>query len=553
MANQIFNTKTAIVWVIPRFFYILIFSISLLIPFKSLSQSLPLSESDELRIYQLSSSSDSASSFTIKPIYNSEQHFPQSDSSQNSPFRSLKKKRKQSFFLLPFELQQQYTSHHPYGWNDGPFILSKGYQAVASTGVFIQYGIASLQLKPEFIFSSNNKFKGFSEFHDKSIRDAYYGEYYAGIDAPEKFGDKIYKRAFWGQSSVRLNFNTVSLGVSTENLWWGPGIYNSLLMSNSAPGFKHISFNTLKPLKTFLGTFEGRIVSGRLEQSGYSPTSNKDYINNKLQDWRYLSAFVVAYSPKWIPGLFIGFDRAFYLYHDNMSNKISDYIPLLDSFEKSQLEGEDNKQRDQLASIFIRWVWEEANAEIYGQFGRNDHAYNSRDLVLEPEHSAGYILGARKIIKLNSGKGNIVTGIEYTHLERDNTIALREASNWYVHLQVRDGYTNQGQFLGAGIGPGSNLLTIESSWYNGMKKLGLKFDSFKHNNVFYSSIIRIPISQALEEWTDYAISVNGVCGYNKFKINGTLQGIRSQNYQWQPTEDILNFQVKLGVTYQWSK
>ena len=42
------------------------------------------------------------------------------------------------------------------------------------------------------------------------------------------------------------------------------------MMSNHAEGFKHISFNTIKPLKTFI-VLEWQIITGRLENSGYTP------------------------------------------------------------------------------------------------------------------------------------------------------------------------------------------------------------------------------------------------------------------------------------------
>ncbi|WP_216072810.1 capsule assembly Wzi family protein, partial [Acinetobacter baumannii] len=65
-----------------------------------------------------------------------------------------------------------------------------------------------------------------------------------------------YLRVLPGQSSIRLSTGPVSLGISTENLWWGPGCFNALLMSNNAPGFLHLTFNTTRPVKTPIGSFE---------------------------------------------------------------------------------------------------------------------------------------------------------------------------------------------------------------------------------------------------------------------------------------------------------
>ena len=56
-----------------------------------------------------------------------------------------------------------------------------------------------------------------------------------------------------------------------KTLWWGPSIRNSIMMSNHAQGFKHITFNTIKPIKTFFGAFEFQIITGRLKNSGFTP------------------------------------------------------------------------------------------------------------------------------------------------------------------------------------------------------------------------------------------------------------------------------------------
>ncbi|HXH99798.1 MAG TPA: capsule assembly Wzi family protein [Sphingobacteriaceae bacterium] len=193
---------------------------------------------------------------------------------------------------------------------------------------------------------------------------------------PDRFGDKPYPKFFPGQSSIRLTTGPVSLGVSSENLWWGPGIQNSLLMSNTAPGFNHITLNTVRPIKTRIGSFEGQLIGGRLEGSGFT---------EKPDDWRYLSGMTFSYQPRWVPGLVLGFTRSLQLYSSHIK-RISDYIPFFKGFtSKSNEPGQ--TQTDQLASIYSRWLWKDANAEIYLEYSRGDHSVNLRDYTLEPEHT----------------------------------------------------------------------------------------------------------------------------------------------------------------------
>ena len=41
--------------------------------------------------------------------------------------------------LLPINFTQKLTTHHPYGWNDGAFSLSKGYQFLIGGGIYFQW------------------------------------------------------------------------------------------------------------------------------------------------------------------------------------------------------------------------------------------------------------------------------------------------------------------------------------------------------------------------------------------------------------------------------
>ena len=88
------------------------------------------------------------------------------------------------------------------------------------------------------------------------------------IDMPERFGERSHNRVLIGQSSIRINWKKLSIGLSNENIWWGPSIRNSIMMSNHAQGFNHITSNTVKPINTVIGDFEFQVITGKLENSG---------------------------------------------------------------------------------------------------------------------------------------------------------------------------------------------------------------------------------------------------------------------------------------------
>lgn len=563
------NIKKRIV-VLCRFLgFVLIF----VFPKNSFAQTLPVglfeTVEEAYRRQQLLGNDTSNASYMIRPLFiNSDNLHLLNDSKSLTDFRKelfLSKNRKSAIYALPITWQNQYNTKHPYGMNDGLMVPARGYQTQFSAGVFAKLGPLSVQLRPEFVFAEN---KDFIELHEIDNGAAFakgYAKYYNKIDLPERFGSGSYTKLGWGQSSIRLTFDPVSFGISNENLWWGPGVRNSLLMSNNAPGFKHLTLNTSKPIKTYIGTFEAQIIAGRLEKSGID-IPDGSLFSDKPDNWRYLSAIVVTWQPKWVPNLYFGFDRSFITYRKDMGKKLGDYLPIFSSLEKvaygdpdltdNALNEEDLRKRDQYISAFARWVMPESHTEMYFQFGRNDHAYDIRDAVVMPEHSRAYIVGLRKLIPLHRANEFIEVMVEFTQMEGSPTGNVRAQPSWYVHNQVKAGYTNMGQVLGAGIGPGSNLQSLNLGWVKGLNRIGLQLERIAHNNDFFYDSGAYGIRN---HWIDLALSGKYDVSFRQFMLNSSLTYIRSLNYQYAikngetfwnwNKQDANNLQFKVGVLY----
>jgi hypothetical protein len=552
--------------------------LSLLVRFSVHSQSLPVgttSVEDYYRNAQLMGTADTSVSFTVRPIFpsllkkHSDAFYPDSAEKRYNLLDAIRsgqsKNHKLKWSLLPLSLQTQFNSHHPYGWNDGPMIPSKGLQTLTSAGIYMAYGPLTIQLNPQFVTAANSEFETFNKNYDDVIFARYY-DIYNNIDLPVRFGTQSYTKLYWGQSSIRLNFKALSFGVSTENLWWGPGIRNSLLMSNSAPGFAHLTFNTLRPIKTPIGSFEGQLIAGRLENSGFAPlVPDHSYFGTnlyvpKLNDWRYLAGIVLTWQPKWLPGLFLGFDQSSQTYGKDLSG-ITDYLPLFSS--NKQVRAPDNpiNKQDQRSAVFMRWIWTQEHAEIYFEYGHNNNTNDFTQNLLSPDKSRAYIFGLRKMLPFNkSGNENILIGVEVTQLQENDINNIKQGYEWYVSKYIRQGYTNQGEVLGAGIGPGGNLQSLSVSWIKGLKKLGIQIERYTHNDDFYYYAY-YDTSDLRRHWVDLSFAVNGEWNYKNLIFNAKLQGIQSLNYQWYLKQnpgdpyfingvDAFNVQVQLGATYR---
>ncbi|MDN3547629.1 capsule assembly Wzi family protein [Mucilaginibacter aquaedulcis] len=549
-----------------------------LLRLNAFSQSLPVGTAaleDYYRRTQLLGNTDSSVSFTVRPLFptyikkGADPFYPDSTEKRYNLlnadrfFQSANGKLKGSF--LPLTLQTQVNSNHPYGWNDGPMIPAKGLQTYFSAGIFMQYGPLTIQFRPEFVSAVNAPFDTFNQQHYDVIFSRYY-DIYNNIDLPVRFGTSAYNRAFWGQSSIRLNFKDLSVGLSTENLWWGPGIRNSLLMSNSAPGFTHLTFNTLRPIKTAIGSFEGQLIAGRLENSGFPPlVPDHVFFGTNLyvpkpNNWRYLSGIIVTWQPKWIPGLFLGFDQTSQLYGKNL-NGLRDYLPFFSPIKSTTAPDASLDQKDQRSSLFMRWLWPQEHAEVYFEWGHNNSSADLTQALLSPDKSRAYVWGLRKLIPFNKAREeNVMIGVEVATLQENDITNILNGTEWYVNKSIRQGYTNRGESLGAGIGPGANLQSLDVSWVKGLKKIGLQIERYAHNNDFYYYAY-YDSQDFRRHWVDLSLALNGEWNYKNLIFNAKIQGIRSLNYQWYlkqlPGEPyfvngitVSNLQVQAGVTYR---
>ena len=457
--------------------------------------------------------------------------------------------------LIPLSITQKYNSHHPYGWNSGSMMAASGYQVQVTTGFFIKAGILQLQLQPEWVYAANPRFT-----HNNAW----------GSD--DKKGS--YQKLFPGQSDISLNLGAVSLSVSTRNLWWGPGIYNSLMMSNNAPGFLHASFHSNKPLKTPIGSFEWQLIAGKLVEDTNVMLENKNlstaYYNPQTYDgggtgaydpakkWRYLSAVTLTYNPKWISGLFVGITRVGYAYNDNVqkggTDILHDYFPVLFGvFRQNYAYGNDTasseKRYKQMFSLHAKYIFIKSHLELHAEYGWDDNSYNVRDLLLDIPHAAAFTLGLKKMWQLTN-KNWLDVQAEVTQLAQTNDYLVRNSGYWYLY---QGGYTNQSRIIGAGIGPGNNVQTLAVSlWRKGLNKMGFKILKLQHDpsqNDASAPLITLGLRPA--NWTDAAFGFTGNQLYKRFLLSGEMQLVTSRNYCWQAGINRVNFYGNVTLSYLW--
>lgn len=349
----------------------------------------------------------------------------------------------------------------PDGGNDGAVWAGRGLTATASAGVALRAGPLSLRVEPQAFWTQNRAFEMMPT--GESGRLAYADpEIPLGIDAPQRFGGEPYARVDAGQSTLRLDVLGLAAGVSTANQQWGPGEDFPLVLGTNAAGFLHGFAGTATPWNLGIGRVHGRLVWGSVEQSPYSSVEGHG-------SRRFVTGVVGTFVPFGLSGLEVGGSRFFHTAWPRGGLRRVHFIQPFQAFWKTGLDsmgtGPDRRGNpdNQVASAFARWVLPRGGVEFWGEYSRNDHSWDALDFVLEPDHSAGYALGGRKVwtrgARLLSLRAEWLD-TQPSHLQ----VTRRWQGHMYTHARSRQGHTHRGQILGspAAFGGGGGTLALDA-------------------------------------------------------------------------------------------
>lgn len=363
--------------------------------------------------------------------------------------------------ILPMRAYATLNSAFPFGNNDGAVWAGKGLTTVVSGGLSAAWNGLSLTVAPVVARAENSAFElmnnqrtGRAQFADGAFPDV--------VDKPQRFGAGAYQLIDPGQSSLAYAGYGITTGISSANQSWGPAERYQFILGNNAAGYPHIFVGTEKPANVGIARVHARFVWGILEQSAFSPVSGPQYFENEVNTGRrrFTSGMVATLQPRGIPGMEIGFGRFFHTAWPKEGLSASDFTGLFQNVFKKNLPkeaplpGSDNTQgvRDnQLVSVFTRWAIPGTGFEVYGEFGREDHSFDIRDFLVEPDHGgASRMLGLRKMWR--NGYAIRAEGINY---EAPQLTRVRPEGAVYIHYVLRQGHTQRGQPLGADVGIGS--------------------------------------------------------------------------------------------------
>lgn len=398
--------------------------------------------------------------------------------------------------LIAPEYYSVNNSAIPFSINDGPVWAGRGTSTRTLAGFRFEAGPLRIIVAPEFLDFDNKYFqlRDTVRFYAPPIIPERRGGGFVfpwyvapySIDLPMRMGPKPIHRIDAGQSTAMVTVRGTSFGVSNENQWWGPGIRNALILSNNAAGFPHLFIRTSRPWRNRFGSVEGRLLVGGLTESKWFDTTQANNL-------RSLSAFAVTFRPAIQKNLVVGAARSVFATNkdgwDRIPGRLFDAfaatgrpnnVPLNDSSLKPG-------GRDQIYSLFGRWVFPEDGFETYVEWARTEFPVSLRDFLVAPNHTQGYTLGLQWARPTPWRDAKVRIQTEVTTVERSATFRDRPLGSFYTSRRVIQGYTQRGEPLGAAIGPGASSQWLAADYVERNWSFGVFAGRIRWNEDIHST------------------------------------------------------------------
>jgi hypothetical protein len=429
------------------------------------------------------------------------------------------------------------NSSFPYGFNDGPVWAGRGLTIVGSGGLDWHGHSFSVAIDPVAFVTQNANFdivsnglagrRSYADWLNPTI-----------IDLPQRFGSGVYGRIDFGESHLRWDRRWFAIGAATESEVWGPAVEHPIILGNNAGGFPRVFLGTASPVDVGPVRLHGRIFWGRLDQSRFGPSVDS-------QPYHLATAAIGTMSLAGAPGLEIGAARFFHVLWptDGLGG-----VPWLRVFEgvlKSSLSTSSNpmgnSSDNQLASMFFRWAPPSAGFEVYGEYGREDHNGDLRDLAKQPDHDAAYMVGFQRAWSNPERTSLMVVRGELLNSRISHLQQADPQTPWYVHGAILQGHTQRGQVLGSAAGYGGGGSSVAVDRYTPDGRTTVRWDRLtqatRRNN------FGLPVGDSAD--VVHALSIERLRTVHRIDLTASATIAREFNRHF--ANDATNLSVSLSV------
>jgi len=308
----------------------------------------------------------------------------------------------QSPFNITYNLYYYYNSNLPNLENQNGIYIAKGLGTIS--GVLLEYSSKHLTFSTEPTISKRSvlpillpeKKETFSVLNDVPLNRLYLNKF-------NKFRN----------TGIKLSFYGISGGYGNWDQWWGPGIHNSLVMTNNARGMPHY----------FLETLGYQTLFGDL-QYNFKYTVSNAMLNNMGAEY-FLSAYY------------------FNLKYKNLEFGKSQHILnggyqglrwSLNDAKNIFFTNNNMKYWDSIIDYYISANFPSSGLIVFVELGVPlNRSYNSHNPELYHDHIISSNMGLRKYGAF--GKDEFILGFEYTRLVQGIYYNILPTPNWYDNIK----------------------------------------------------------------------------------------------------------------------
>lgn len=369
---------------------------------------------------------------------------------------------------------------------DGSLWAGRGISSLIRLGATIDWGRVHVAVAPELWHAVNRPYDLLPG--RDSARSTFSSPFFTGrnsLDIPSRMGRARVTVLTPGQSAAWANLGPLDVGVSSSNLWWGPGARDGLMFGPGAAGIPRFFVRTPRPVATPLGRVSIDGFFGILTESRWfdGDTSN---------DHRSLSAAALSWSPRSSDHFTVGIARAV--------QRVARLDGSVLRRASDALRAAPELEADRLTMFFVRLVVPDAGMRAWAEVATPRPMGRLRDFLTVPGDNLAYQLGVEQLIR--HGASRWLLHAEAMTVEPGLMVRDRPSAFFYAGSGTPHGWTQRGQMLGAGTGPGSNAqwLSVDRStnrWSAGVYGERVRWNNESLMPLYLATIFRHDVTMRM--------------------------------------------------------
>ena len=350
-----------------------------------------------------------------------------------------------------------------------------------------------------------------------------------------------------GISGIIHTKNKRVWGLGYQKILFGVAPDDGLLLSSNAPSFLKISYeNSWSFTKNKNQTLGLKIFQGWLPSPQFDYESNGIYLAGKplMIEKGNRSRWISGFDLRWKKGDGFEFGMNYINLMYCPAERLLSFLPV-ESFLYSK------KKRVSLGhlgmgSIYTKYSIPEQGLFLWGELGTGNSSFTPISIFLRDTLLMGYAIGIQKNMPI-SAKRSLELFAQISSVQASTLDQAKSSTSWYVNSTVSQGYTNQGQVIGSGIGPGGASAYFSASVKTPVLSLGIFGERLMHNKDFFYANFNSIDGAYRRHWMDLSVG-----GYAKFNGSTTsqligLSFVKSFNHQWQIKDNAPSFFEGYGI------